>query len=56
MTEKKKFFTKIKDKRSKGLLHIGFAFSGIPAESLEEIYAELNRMDEAPDEDDPELC
>ena len=55
-TEKEKFFRRLAEKREKGLLgfHVTMNPDATPCDE-EELYAELNRMDDAPVETDFEL-
>lgn len=46
--EKDKFFKRLEEKRADGLKSIHFFSAGNTGLNEEEIYAELNRMDEAP--------
>ena len=57
MTEKEKYFDWLAKEKAKGLLGINFYFNHDAARGMteEQVYAELNRMNEAPDVPDPEV-
>lgn len=54
MTEKEKYENKIRIKVQNGLKEIRFIFTDKPA-TKEEMYAELNRMQNSPDMEDKEV-
>lgn len=53
--EKDKFFKRLAEKRAEGLKYVHFFSAGHTGANEEEVYAELNRMDEAPVEIDLDL-
>ena len=55
MSEKALFLSRFNQKVANGLKSIHLFPSGVRPENEEAVYAELNRMDEAPDLSDPEL-
>lgn len=65
MTEKEKFFNKLEEKRKNGLKSVFFTVNEAGVREIlsrigisnqeEEIYAELNRMEEAEDEEDSRI-